>query len=89
MKKTDIIEKAKEDLVNSVQCQMICSDGSGKSVKVHFMGCSFYRGYECQKKQSKSDHFCPCCDCNGDGLKNKYKKKIKSKYQGQRFEGRL
>ena len=51
MKKTKREKKAEIELKNNVQCNWICSDGSGKPVEVHFLGCPYYVNYHNQRKQ--------------------------------------
>lgn len=39
---TDKVIKAREQMLKDLQCQMMCSDGSGKKTSVHAIGCPNY-----------------------------------------------
>jgi len=35
-------KKLEQELIKSVNCQLRCSDGSGKKVEKHYLGCPYY-----------------------------------------------
>lgn len=52
---TDKVKEARGQMLEDLQCQMMCSDGSGKKTTVHAVGCPNYICSFQQKRNSIED----------------------------------